>query len=97
MKYLVTMHFNRGNADNVGALLEAGQAFFQKTQDANNLECAYATLEHPPKVISIISADSNEDALKTIAENPLAPLASVCVQPLADVGAVFEAVASRQG
>lgn len=95
MKFLVTLHFNRGNAENVGELVEAGQAFFKSKADTGNLECAYATLEHPAKVIAIMSADSNEAALKLVAENPLAPLASICVQPLADVKAAFEGASAR--
>jgi len=95
MKFLVTMQFNRGSADNVSSLLEAGQAFMKSTQDAGNLDCAYATLDHPAKVVAIMSADSNEAALKAVSANPLAPLATISVEPLADVQAVFEGNAAR--
>ena len=98
MKYLITMQFNRAaGVDNIAALIEAGKAHFQAGAEAGNLECAYATLEHPAKVIAIVSADSHDEVLKSVATNPLASISTTCVQGLTDVSVAFESNAARVG
>ena len=96
MKYLITMQFNRADGvDNIPQLIEAGKAHFQAGAEAGNLDCAYATLSHPAKVIAIVSADSHDEVLKNIATNPLASICTTCVQGLADVSVAFESNAAR--
>lgn len=97
MKFLTTMKFDRANVDSkeMASMVDAAKSFFKKSAEAGHLECAYATLEHPAKVIAIVSADSHEAMLKMIGANPLAPIASICVQSLADVSAAFESAETR--
>ena len=96
MKYLVTMQFNRADGvDNISDLIEQGKAYFQSQAQSGKLDCAYATLNHPAKVIAIVSADSNEEALQGIASNPLAAISVTTVDALAEVSSVFDSNQAR--
>lgn len=97
MKFLSTIRLDRadGNSEELQAKLGAAMEFFKARASEGVVECAYASLEHPLTIYSIINAESHEAVLKMIGENPVASVSSICMKPLADISSAFAAGESQ--
>lgn len=83
MKYLVTVTRGPLPPDQAVALLQAGKEWINAAVKAKRLDSFYGFPEGGG--VGVVNADSNDELMKQLRENPLFPFTQTAIRPLVDI------------